>query len=140
MTKIADILEGCGSYFNESWALLLSRLVTEISFSHRRTYALPAVRLLATIQIQNMTTSNAGIEKWGFSELLHRLNALPENEMLRIEEFDVPTFAVRCVFDDDSTTLLGCTIVKKRQELIQAPPAWDGSLEALKRSNKSLDE
>ena len=80
-----------------------------------------------------MTTSAAGIEKWGFLELQHRLSALPEDSLLRVNEFDVSAFAIKCVFDSDSSTLIGCTVVQKRQKTMQTPPAWDGSLDALER-------
>jgi hypothetical protein len=140
MTNIVDIVEGSRFYTDESWALLLRRLVTETTLSLRREYTLPAARFLATLDIQNKTTSDAGVEKWGFSELLHRLSALPETKILRVEEFDVEAFAVRCVFDGDSTTLHGCTIVKKGRKAMQTPPAWDGSLDALERFNNEPEE
>jgi len=140
MTDIANIVKGCLFYPDESWALLLKRLVSEMDRSPRRTYTQPAFRFVATLDIQNKTTSDAGIEKWGFSELLHRLSAFPKKKNLRIEEFDVKTFAVRCVFNSDSPMLLGCTIVKKRQNAMQTPPAWDGSLDALERFNNPPEE
>lgn len=139
MTHFAYIIEGCRSYRDESWALLLERLVTEKGLSLRRVHILPAAGFLATLRIQNMTTSAAGIEKWGFPELQHRLSALPEDGILRVEEFDVSAFAIRCVFDSDSSTLLGCTIVQKRQMTMQTPPAWDGSLDALERFNNPAE-
>lgn len=135
MTNIADIIDGCGSYPNESWALLLKRIMIETVPPPRRAYVSPAVRFLATLRIQEMTTSDAGIEKWGFTELLGRLSALQKDEILRIEEFDVKQFATRCVFKSDSRALLGCTIVKKRHKAMQTPPTWDGSLDALERFN-----
>ena len=140
MTNIVDIVEGSRFYSDESWALLLEKLVTETTLSPKREYTLPAERFLAILHIQTKTTSDASIEKWGFSELLHRLSALPATKIVRVEEFDVEVFAVRCVFDGDSTTLLGCTIVKKRREAMQTPPAWDGSLEALERFNSQPEE
>ena len=123
MTNIADIVEGCRSYSNEPWVLLLKGLITEMAHSPRRTYTLPKVRFLATLHIQNKTTSDAGIEKWGFSELLHCLSVLPARNSLCIEEFNAKKFAVRCVFDTVHSRLLGCTIVKKRNEVMQIPPA-----------------
>ena len=142
MTNIADIVEGARFYSNESWALLLKRLVTETSLFPRREYTSPALSFLATLHIQNKTTSDAGIEKWGFPELLHRLNALPEWKVLRIEQFDAESFAVRFVFDGhgDGTLLLGCTIVKKKRKAMQTPPAWDGWLDALERFNNQPQE
>jgi hypothetical protein len=140
MTNIANIVEGCDSYSDESWAILLKKLIPEMAPSPRLTHTTPAVRFLATVRIQNDTTSNAGIEKWGFSELLRRLSALTEQKILRVEEFDVQELAVRCVFCSDSSTLLGCTIVKKRQRMMRTPPAWDGSLEALEQFNNRPKE
>ena len=110
-------------------------LITEMTLSPRRSYTLPAVQFLATLRIQNKTTSDVGIEKWGFSELLNRLNKYPRKNILCVDEFNVKKFLVRCVFDTFNSTLLGCTIVKKRNEVMQTPPAWDGSPEALKRFN-----
>lgn len=140
MTNMTDIVEGCRSYSNESWVLLLKGLITEMALSPRRSYTLPAVQFLTTLHIQNKTTSDAGIEKWGFSELLDRLNKFPGKNILCIEEFNVETFAVRCVFDTVNSKLLGCTIVKKRNKVMQTPPAWDGSLEALKRFNNPSEK
>ena len=140
MTNIVDIVEGSRFYPNESWSILLERLVTETTLSRKGEYRLPAVRFLATLYIQNKTTSDASIEICGVSEVLHRLSALPETNILRVEEFDVDAFAVRCVFDVDSTTLLGCTIVRKWRKPMQTPPAWDGSLDALERFNRQPKE
>lgn len=142
MTNITDLVEGCRTYRAESWAILFERLATEEALIFRRVYTLPAASFLATLHIQNHTTSAAGIEKWGFSELEHRLSALPGNSALRIEDFDSKAFAVRCVLDSDSdsATLLGCTIVQKRQNARQTPPAWDGSLDALERFNNPPKE
>ena len=140
MTDINSIVEACRSYRDESWTLILERLVTEKALSLRRTNLLSAASFLAILRIQNKTTSAAGIEKWGFSELQHRLSALPENSILRSEEFDVNAFVIRCVFDSDSSKLLGCTIVKKRKKAMQTPPAWDGSLETLETFNSPTEE
>ncbi|MTV56304.1 hypothetical protein GM672_26615 [Massilia buxea] len=114
--------------------------MTEKAFCLRRTHILAAGRFLAILQIQDKTTSIAGIQKWGFSELQTRLNALPENSNLRVDEFDVGELAIRCVFDSDSSTLLGCTIVQKRRKAMQTPPDWDGSLETLERFNKPAQQ
>jgi hypothetical protein len=140
MTNVADIVEGCRSYPDEPWALLLENLVTDMALSPRQVYTLSVARFLATLRVQNKTTSDAGIEKWGFSELLHRLSEVPEKEILRVEEFDERTFAVRCVFNSDRPTLLGCTIVSKRPNVMKTPPAWDGSIGALERFNSPPEE
>jgi len=76
----------------------------------------------------------------GILELLHRLSALPRNKILRIEEFSVNEFAVHCGFHSKNPALLGCTIVKKRQKLMQMPPAWDDSLDTLERFNNLPEE
>ncbi|WUR12181.1 hypothetical protein E7V67_021130 [[Empedobacter] haloabium] len=135
MTNIVDIVEGCDSFPSESWALLFARLAVEQSLYPKRTYTSPAERFAATVRVQDRTTSEAGIEKWGFSELLSRLSALPASTTLRVEEFGSKEFAARCVFTSDTSKLLGCTIVRKSQNVMQTPPAWDGSLEALRRFN-----
>jgi hypothetical protein len=140
MINIADIVEECNSYREELWAPLLGRLVAEKALFHKQTYTLPVSRFLATLHLQSKTTSAAGIQKWGFSELQRRLSALPKDSSLRLEELDGKEYAVRCVFDSNSSTLLGCTIVLKRQETRQTPPAWDGSLDALEKFNNSPKE
>ena len=145
MINITDIVEGCRSYHNEAWALLLEKLATETAFPPKREYTSPTEKFRAILYIQNKTTSDAGIEKWGFSELLFRLGALPDKKNLRVEEFDLKAFSVRCVFNSDSPALLGCTIVKKKKKFMQTPPAWDGSLDALEKfnnppENESSDE
>lgn len=140
MNNIADIVDGCHSYPGEAWAVLLETLAPEMALSSRRTNTLPAERFIATLHIQNTTTSAAGIEKWGFSELQHRLSELPRKNIVRIEEFHLKAFAVRCVFNSDGATLFGCTIVKKRKKAMKTPPAWDGSLDTLERFNSTPEE
>ncbi len=140
MINIGDIVDGCRSYRDESWALLLERLITEKAIRLRRTHILAAGSFLATLHIENKTTSIAGIQKWGFSELQTRLSALPGSIILRVDEFDVGDFAIRCVFDTDNSTLLGCTIVQKRKNAMQTPPDWDGSIETLERFNNPTQQ
>ena len=94
MTDISNIIQGYRLYPKESWALLLETLVHE-TIPLGQPYIQPAFRCVDTLSIQNKTTSDAGIKKWGFSELLHRLIALPKDKNLSIEEFSMKEFAVR---------------------------------------------
>lgn len=140
MTNIDSIVEGCRLHTGEGWASLLERLVKEESLSLKAAYASPVRAFRGTVQIQDRTTSEANIEKWGFAELLQRLNLLPDSDVVGVEEFEAGLFVARCVFVGSNRTLLGCTIVKKRAKALRAPTSWDGSLEALERFNPPEEE
>jgi hypothetical protein len=137
MTKIELMLDGCRLYPAEAWVSVLERLAKGEGASHRSSYSTPIRAFRETLRIQQKTTADANIENWGFEELLLRLNMLPDEMGVDIDEFGIDLYIVRGVFLRPSNGFLGCTIVKKKEGRLRTPPNWDGSLEALERFNQS---
>jgi hypothetical protein len=134
------IVNGCRLYPGELWASLVEKLVTDGALSSRSAHTSSVSTFLGTLRIQDKTTSDANIEKWGFLELLHRLSTMPDGDVVKVEELASDEFLVRCVFQGRGSTLLGCTVVARPQKVMRTPPNWDGSLEALESFNKPTED
>ena len=92
---------------------------------------------LETARVHHRTTSQAGIQSFGFVELITSLEKMLPQEMIGVGILASQSWAGRVLFKLSAPRdFIGLIVVRRRDgPRMKTPPGWDGTREMLERYN-----